>query len=59
LFTGILLRSIGWDVNIYERSDHDLDGGGIVLPNPMLLKHFNARAFLINHSVWWLVFATI
>jgi 2-polyprenyl-6-methoxyphenol hydroxylase-like FAD-dependent oxidoreductase len=33
LFTGILLRSIGWDVNIYERSDHDLDsrGGGIVL----------------------------
>jgi len=28
-----LLRSIGWDVNIYERSDHDLDsrGGGIVL----------------------------
>ena len=33
LFTGILLRSIGWDVDIYERSAHDLDsrGGGVVL----------------------------
>ncbi|MGH2413132.1 MAG: FAD binding domain-containing protein [Microcystaceae cyanobacterium] len=33
LFTGIMLRSIGWDVDIYERSDRDLDsrGGGIVL----------------------------
>ncbi len=33
LFTGILLRSIGWDVDIYERSSHNLDsrGGGVVL----------------------------
>lgn len=33
LFTGILLRSIGWKVDIYERSSHALDsrGGGIVL----------------------------
>jgi 2-polyprenyl-6-methoxyphenol hydroxylase-like FAD-dependent oxidoreductase len=33
LFTGIMLRSIGWDVDIYERSDRNLDsrGGGIVL----------------------------
>src|ERR1700680_2051648 len=33
LFAGLLLRSIGWDVDIYERSPHDLDsrGGGIVL----------------------------
>jgi 2-polyprenyl-6-methoxyphenol hydroxylase-like FAD-dependent oxidoreductase len=33
LFTGILLRSIGWQVDIYERSAHDLDsrGGGVVL----------------------------
>jgi 2-polyprenyl-6-methoxyphenol hydroxylase-like FAD-dependent oxidoreductase len=33
LFTGILLRSIGWAVDIYERSPHTLDsrGGGIVL----------------------------
>jgi 2-polyprenyl-6-methoxyphenol hydroxylase-like FAD-dependent oxidoreductase len=33
LFTGILLRSIGWQVDIYERSLHTLDsrGGGVVL----------------------------
>jgi 2-polyprenyl-6-methoxyphenol hydroxylase-like FAD-dependent oxidoreductase len=33
LFVGILLRSIGWQVDIYERSSHDLDsrGGGVVL----------------------------
>jgi 2-polyprenyl-6-methoxyphenol hydroxylase-like FAD-dependent oxidoreductase len=33
LFAGIMLRSIGWQVDIYERSAHDLDsrGGGIVL----------------------------
>jgi 2-polyprenyl-6-methoxyphenol hydroxylase-like FAD-dependent oxidoreductase len=33
LFTGTLLRSIGWQVDIYERSTHTLDsrGGGIVL----------------------------
>ena len=33
LFAGILLRSIGWQVDIYERSPHELDsrGGGVVL----------------------------
>lgn len=33
LFTGVLLRQIGWDVDIFERSPRDLDsrGGGIVL----------------------------
>lgn len=33
LFSGIMLRSIGWDVDIYERSERNLDsrGGGIVL----------------------------
>jgi 2-polyprenyl-6-methoxyphenol hydroxylase-like FAD-dependent oxidoreductase len=33
LFAGTLLRSIGWQVDIYERSLHTLDsrGGGIVL----------------------------
>jgi 2-polyprenyl-6-methoxyphenol hydroxylase-like FAD-dependent oxidoreductase len=33
LFAGTLLRSIGWEVDIYERSPHSLDsrGGGIVL----------------------------
>lgn len=33
LFAGNLLRRIGWDIDIFERSPHDLDsrGGGIVL----------------------------
>ena len=33
LFAGNLLRRSGWDVDIFERSPHDLDsrGGGIVL----------------------------
>jgi 2-polyprenyl-6-methoxyphenol hydroxylase-like FAD-dependent oxidoreductase len=33
LFAATLLRQIGWDVDIFERSAHDLDsrGGGIVL----------------------------
>lgn len=33
LFTGTLLRQAGWEVDIYERSTHDLDGrgGGVVL----------------------------
>ena len=33
LFAGTLLRRIGWNVDIFERSPHDLDsrGGGIVL----------------------------
>lgn len=33
LFAGLMLRSIGWQVNIYERSAHNLDsrGGGVVL----------------------------
>lgn len=38
LFTGIMLRSIGWDVDIYERSDHNLDsrGGGVVLQSDVV-----------------------
>ncbi|MEM8810831.1 MAG: FAD binding domain-containing protein [Cyanobacteria bacterium P01_G01_bin.38] len=41
LFTGILLRSIGWQVDIYERSPHALDsrGGGVVL-QPAVLEAF-------------------
>ncbi|WP_413729288.1 FAD binding domain-containing protein [Sodalis sp. RH22] len=33
LFAGTMLRAIGWNVDIFERSPHDLDsrGGGIVL----------------------------
>ncbi|MEM6253896.1 MAG: FAD binding domain-containing protein [Cyanobacteria bacterium P01_D01_bin.156] len=42
LFTGILLRSIGWKVDIYERSSHDFSsrGGGIVL-QPEILAAFH------------------
>jgi 2-polyprenyl-6-methoxyphenol hydroxylase-like FAD-dependent oxidoreductase len=42
LFTGNILRSIGWEVDIYERSLHDLDsrGGGIVL-QPDVVELFN------------------
>lgn len=42
LFTGILLRSIGWDVDIYERSPHTLAsrGGGVVL-QPEVLTAFH------------------
>ncbi|WP_009632033.1 FAD binding domain-containing protein [Synechocystis sp. PCC 7509] len=38
LFTGIILRSIGWDVDIYERSDRTLDsrGGGVVLQSDVI-----------------------
>jgi 2-polyprenyl-6-methoxyphenol hydroxylase-like FAD-dependent oxidoreductase len=41
LFTGTLLRSIGWQVDIYERSPHTLDsrGGGIVL-QPDVIEAF-------------------
>jgi 2-polyprenyl-6-methoxyphenol hydroxylase-like FAD-dependent oxidoreductase len=44
LFAGLLLRSIRWDVDIYERSPHDLDsrGGGIVL-QPEVLEAFPPR----------------
>jgi 2-polyprenyl-6-methoxyphenol hydroxylase-like FAD-dependent oxidoreductase len=41
LFTGILLRSIGWEVHIYERSTQSLGGrgGGVVL-QPEVLEAF-------------------
>jgi 2-polyprenyl-6-methoxyphenol hydroxylase-like FAD-dependent oxidoreductase len=42
LFTGNLLRQIGWNVDIFERSTHDLDsrGGGIVL-QPEVVEVFH------------------
>jgi 2-polyprenyl-6-methoxyphenol hydroxylase-like FAD-dependent oxidoreductase len=42
LFTGVLLRSIGWQVDIYERSPHPLSsrGGGVVL-QPDVVEAFN------------------
>jgi len=41
LFTGNLLRRAGWEVDIYERSPHNLDsrGGGIVL-QPEVIEVF-------------------
>ena len=41
LFAGNLLRQTGWDVDIFERSAHDLDsrGGGIVL-QPAVVEVF-------------------
>jgi 2-polyprenyl-6-methoxyphenol hydroxylase-like FAD-dependent oxidoreductase len=41
LFAGNLLRQISWDVDIFERSAHDLDsrGGGIVL-QPEVIEVF-------------------
>ncbi|MDY6781212.1 MAG: FAD binding domain-containing protein [Cyanobacteriota bacterium] len=41
LFAGILLRSIGWEADIYERSPHSLDsrGGGVVL-QPEVVEAF-------------------
>jgi 2-polyprenyl-6-methoxyphenol hydroxylase-like FAD-dependent oxidoreductase len=41
LFAGSLVNKIGWDVDIFERSPHDLDsrGGGIVL-QPEVVKVF-------------------
>ncbi|GET36734.1 FAD binding domain-containing protein [Microseira wollei] len=51
LFTGIMLRSIGWEVDIYERSSHALDsrGGGIVL-QPDVIEAFQ-RAGISDDSL--------
>lgn len=51
LFTGILLRSIGWTVDIYERSAQTLDsrGGGIVL-QPDVVEAFQ-RAGISQDSL--------
>ncbi len=52
LFAGNVLRSIGWDVDIYERSPHDLDsrGGGIVL-QPDVVALFRQAGAKINHQL--------
>lgn len=51
LFMGILLRSTGWKVDIYERSSHALDsrGGGIVL-QPDVVEAFQ-RASMATESL--------
>ncbi|UCP00765.1 hypothetical protein LF844_13465 [Metapseudomonas lalkuanensis] len=48
LFAGNLLRRIGWNVGIFERSVHDLDrrGGGIVLQPEVV-------TVIRRHSVRW------
>ena len=52
LFAGLLLRSIGWDVEIYERSPQDLDsrGGGIVL-QPEVLEAFRHAGVQYDTSI--------
>ena len=52
LFAGLLLRSIRWDVDIYERSPHDLDsrGGGIVL-QPEVLEAFRRAGVQYDSSI--------
>jgi 2-polyprenyl-6-methoxyphenol hydroxylase-like FAD-dependent oxidoreductase len=52
LFAGLLLRSIGWDVDIYERSPQDLDsrGGGIVL-QPEVLEAFRRAGVQYDTSI--------
>lgn len=49
LFTGIMLRSIGWKVDIYERSTHTLDsrGGGIVL-QPDVIEAFQRASIPVD-----------
>ena len=52
LFAGVLLRSIGWTVDIYERSPRDLDsrGGGIVL-QPQVLAAFQQAGIRYDASL--------
>src|SRR5580704_7394702 len=52
LFAGLLLRSIGWNVDIYERSPHDLDsrGGGIVL-QPDVIEAFHRSGVRYDRSI--------
>src|SRR5258706_15589844 len=52
LFTGVLLRSIGWTVDIFERSPHDLDsrGGGIVL-QPEVIRAFQRASVHYDASI--------
>jgi 2-polyprenyl-6-methoxyphenol hydroxylase-like FAD-dependent oxidoreductase len=49
LFAATTLRAIGWNVDVFERSPHDLDsrGGGVVL-QPDVLNAFRFAG--INHS---------
>ncbi len=50
LFAGNMLRTVGWDVDIYERSQHDLDarGGGIVL-QPDVVEVMRRSGVAVQH----------
>lgn len=50
LFAGNMLKMAGWEVDIYERSLHDLDsrGGGIVL-QPDVVEVFRANGIDVSH----------
>ena len=52
LFAGNMLRHAGWDVDIYERSEQDLDsrGGGIVL-QPDVVELFNTVGAELDHEL--------
>jgi 2-polyprenyl-6-methoxyphenol hydroxylase-like FAD-dependent oxidoreductase len=52
LFAGTLLRSIGWQVDLYERSSHTLDsrGGGIVL-QPDVIEAFQRAEIAYEHPL--------
>lgn len=51
LFAGNMLKTLGWTVDIYERSQHDLDsrGGGIVL-QPNVIDVFLKTGVNLQHS---------
>lgn len=51
LFAGNMLRNIGWNVDIFERSAHDLDsrGGGIVL-QPDVVEVFRRSGVKLERS---------
>ncbi|MEO1145174.1 MAG: FAD binding domain-containing protein [Cyanobacteria bacterium J06638_22] len=55
LFAGILLRAVGWQVDIYERSPHALDsrGGGVVLQSDVV-EAFQ-RAGITEGAPWGVV----
>src|SRR5437016_3552980 len=52
LFAATSLRAIGWDVDVFERSPHDLDsrGGGVVL-QPDVLAAFRFAGIGHNHAL--------
>ena len=52
LFAAVLLRAAGWNVDVYERSAHELDsrGGGIVL-QPQVLEAFQQAGIRYDSSI--------